>query len=194
MLAVLLCLTALAALLSQFIVNRGDHPEDSAALTIWKMARYFTILTNALVLATYLKASVTNRAPGAAWGAAVTSWITITGVAYYALLYAPSQGLGFWSDMGLHGAVPLGAVLWWLAFGDKHGVTVRAAARALLYPAGYLVYALVRGLIDGRFPYFFLDPSKVGWPGVFIWSAALCFAFFLVGLVLVGVARVTRRT
>lgn len=187
--AALLALAALAALATQFSVNFAEDRQDGVLRVAWRMARYFTILTNGIVCVVFARAALTGRAPGPVMAGGVTLWIGITGAVYYALLYRETQGLETLADIGLHGVVPAGTVLWWLAYAEKRGLGVRAAALWLLWPAGYVLYALARGERDGRYPYFFTDPHRIGWDGVALWSLGLCAAFFLAGLGLAWLAR-----
>jgi hypothetical protein len=56
-------------------------------------------------------------------------------------------------------------------------------------PLVYAVYAIARGLADGTFPYFFLNPDKTGWIGVGAYLIGLGALFYLAGALLVFVAQ-----
>ena len=108
---------------------------------------------------------------------------------YHALLSRDLSGLRWWTDLGQHSAVPVAVVLWWLAFAPKHGLGPRHAVLWLSWPLVYVAYVLVRGTVDGRHPYFFVDPGRLGWDGVALWSAGLGVGFWLAGLGVVLLAR-----
>ncbi len=181
---------ACAALAAQFVVNYATEGHFGAPVVLWRMARFFTILTNGMVVVTFLRAAVSGRSPGPALAGGVALWIGVTGLVYYGLLYRETNGLAAWADLGLHGVVPVSVVVWWAVFSDKTGLAMRSALLWLIWPLAYVVYALVRGGYDGQYPYFFTDPIKVGWDGVALWSLALCVGFFVAGLGLIALGRV----
>jgi hypothetical protein len=190
-----LALLALSALALQFRVEWLELGEAaSTGRVLWVMARYFTILTNALVVAVFGLAAWRARWPAAAWPAAVTVWIVATGGVYHALLAAANTpaGLEVWSDIGLHSAVPLASLaLWWLA-APKSPLGWYLPLIWTGYPLGYAIYAILRGLVDGRFPYFFLDPAKSGVGTVIAYVLGLGVFFVASGSLLIALARTTR--
>ena len=156
---------------------------------LWYVARYFTILTNALIAASFLAIAL-GRPVGAGWTGGLVLWILITGIVYHLLLAgAQDSWIAWWADVLLHSVSPVVVTLWWAVFAPKELGFGRALSW-LLWPALYCGYALVRGLLDGRFPYFFLDPGRVGWGGVAAWVGILLVAFGLGALAVLGLARV----
>jgi hypothetical protein len=112
------------------------------------------------------------------------------GLIYHGLLsdlWAPT-GLGWWADQGLHSAMPLGYAAWWLAFAPKD-LRLQDLPKALLWPLLYLVYALIRGVKTGFWPYPFLNAATLGWPHLALNCAALVLAFSLVFVLIWAVAR-----
>ncbi|WP_417724485.1 Pr6Pr family membrane protein [Salipiger sp.] len=185
--ALVACLAA-GALALQIHVGLERRPGLTVWQEIWREARYFTILTNTLVAATFA-AVATGRRPGAVWSAAITLWIVLVGVVYHALLARELSGHGALADAALHTGVPLAVTLWWLRFAPKAGLSPHHAVWWLLWPAAYVGYALIRGAVDGRHPYYFLDPGRSGWDGVGLWVLALGAAFLAGGLAVVALAR-----
>jgi hypothetical protein len=194
LLAAVICVMAWAALTGQFIESQMRHPDEDALQTLWRLVRYFTILTNGLVGLTFGWLAITGRYGLPKWLGGVALWIGITGVVYHLLLAGDKirTGLDFWADFGVHTAVPIAVVLWWLAFAPRRGLGISAAALWMLWPLIYVTYALLRGSMDGIYPYFFTNPVKIGWDGVFIWSAILCGSFFVAGLLQIFIARLLR--
>lgn len=194
-LAALIALMAFLALYAQFLTVQADHPDDSALTSLWKLGRYFTILTNLMVSVSLFNIALRGRVLSVVWIGGVTLWIAITGVVYHLLLAAtdgPKTGLDWWANFGVHTSVPVAVMLWWLAFGPRQGLGVRAALLWMLWPLVYVVYALGRGQLDGVYPYFFTNPNQIGWAGVGQWTVILAAAFFVAGLVQIGVARLVR--
>jgi hypothetical protein len=162
---------------------------------------YFTILTNLLIclsLTFPLLAPVSS--PGRYFArpevsAGIATSILFVGLSYHFLLrntWNP-QGLNLIADRLLHYAMPaLYLIHWWL-------VTPKASLRWAhpfywgLYPAVYLVYALLRGRILGNYPYGFIDPLAIGYQRTMINSFGLLFVFFALGLLLVAFSRLQKR-
>lgn len=191
--AFLIALGAIVSLGVQFVATWAEHPDETALQILWRMARFFTILTNLLVAITFGRIAGRGVPAWPEWGGGLTLWIAIVAVVYHVLLAKPLTGLDFWADLGLHSLVPAAAVLWWLIWADRRGLSWRTAVFWLLWPLAYVAYALGRGAFDGTYPYFFTDPGRVGWDGVAVWSATLCVVFFLSGMVVVWLARILPR-
>lgn len=187
--AFLVALVAWIALAAQLLSTSLGAPETGMLDVVWRLLRFFTILTNLLVALTFSLAAAADRRPGPGWSGGLTLWILIVGVVNYALLYRPMQGLEFWADTGLHAMVPALVFLWWAAFADKRGLRLQLVVLWLSWPLIYVIYALGRGQGDGHYPYFFTDPGRVGWDGVIVWSFFLCVAFFVGGVMLVWMSR-----
>ncbi|MBE9637642.1 Pr6Pr family membrane protein [Salipiger mangrovisoli] len=190
--ALLIALLALGALWLQVHVGLARSPGRTVFEELWRLGRYFTILTNLMVAVSFAMIAAGHRAQPW-WLAAVTLWILIVAIVYHGLLARPLEGLRWWSDMAVHTFVPIAVGLWWLALAPKDGLVPRHALWWLLWPLGYVSYALIRGEIDGRHPYFFIDPHEVGWSGVGLWCLALGVSFWLGGLGMVALGRLLSR-
>jgi hypothetical protein len=164
---------------------------------LWRWLDYFTITTNLLATAALTAAAIYPRGvivnffgrPGVHTMTAAS--ITIVALVYNLVLrqlWHP-HGLGLLTDESLHVVMPaLFLMHWWLAV-PKRTLRVAHLGSWLLYPAGYLVYALARGAFDGHYPYPFLDVGRLGYAGVAISGAAIGGAFLLIALVLLALAR-----
>ncbi len=180
---------AMAALRAQY-----DTLQDAPGLgafqdRLWRMAGFFTILTNALV-AVHMLAVALHWRIGASRAAGLLLSIAAVGIVYHLLLarlWNP-QGLAWWADLGLHTGVPLAYGLWWLALAPKE-VATRDLPGWLIWPAVYCVYALTRGALTGFWPYPFLDAGALGWPRVTLNIAGLLAAFALGGWAILTLAR-----
>lgn len=189
----LIALLALAAIAAQYLVTAGDHPGDAPQQVAWIMLRYFTILTSLASLLSFATMAVTRRALGGWWLGGLAVWEVMTGLVYHLLLSVDRDGLALWADHGLHTALPLAVFAWWAVFARKSRAALGFAISWLIWPALYILYALLRGRADGIYPYFFLDPGKVRWDGVAVWSGMVGLGFLVAGLLLAGVARLIRR-
>lgn len=159
----------------------------------WNMLRYFTIITNLLVALTLARAALGRRvSPNLA--ATITLSIVMVGVVYRLLLAPaePKPAPDFYPDFLMHVAVPVLVPLWWAAFADRN-LSLKGLVTWLSLPAAYQIYALIRGALTGRYPYFFLDLQKSGPSVVLIYSLSLIAAFALAGLLLYLVSRILPR-
>jgi hypothetical protein len=125
---------------------------------------------------------------------AVAVYITLVGVSYSLLLrhiWNPT-GWQLVADRALHDAVPVLYVLYWLIFVPKRGLRWSEPVWWLIYPAVYCLYSLVFGVVTGKYMYWFVDPTVIGWPKVLAHLAALFACFLLLGEAAVGIGRLKR--
>lgn len=190
--AALIAFVELAAFGASFLNNMAEHPHAAVPLGIlWLMFRYFTIWTNTLVGLAFGWMAWRKRALAKPFLAALVLWILIVGVVYHLLLAgdAPLHGLDYISNLLYHTAAPILVPVWWLAFAPKGGLTTHHAVIWLAWPLVYLVYAVIRGLETGFYPYFFLNLDKLGWGGLGLWCVKFLVAFWIGGLVIVTLGR-----
>ncbi|NJP34343.1 Pr6Pr family membrane protein [Micromonospora thermarum] len=171
--------------------------------TVTGLLPYFTIQSNLAVglFGGYAawRAHQGRPEPRPAVKGAVTLYVTITGVVYHLVLANPASPFAmpqpdraFGEALGnqfLHTVVPLLAVADWALFDRRGRLRPRYAVWWLAFPLGYLGFALVRGLLVERYPYPFIDAGELGYGGVGVSATFFAFAFWLLGLVFVGVDR-----
>lgn len=195
--ALVIALVAVASLATQVMVAFDNLHllGGTRGVAIWRLLGFFTILTNLLIALT-MTMRATGRWPRGwpderhALGTLAVS-ITLVGTVYHAVLaklWNP-VGLHWWSDQGLHTAVPMLFDLYWLIFAPKSGLRWPDAGRWMFYPSLYAAYALARGALDGWYPYPFIDVDQLGYPAVLANVAGLAFAVGLGASVLIGYAR-----
>ncbi|TYL86938.1 hypothetical protein FXB38_05865 [Bradyrhizobium cytisi] len=168
----------------------ADGPASWPA-AIWRMLSYFTILTNLLVAVVFTGIAM-RTGLGTPWllGGTLLN-ILLVGVIYGVLL----QGLreltagSQLANILLHRATPALVSMFWLAFARKGTLTWRAPVLWALFPLGYLLYALGRGAIEGRYPYPFINVAEIGWPHTLRNSALIALAFVIAGEAMVWVDR-----
>ena len=178
---------------------------------------YFTVLTNIAVAkvcsAAALRAERESDGAGAGGGAkvdtarwpisfltspgtmtAVAVYISVVGLTYSLLLRSIWNPTG-WQlvvDRALHDAVPVLYVLYWLIFVPKQNLRWSQPLWWLIYPAAYCVYSFVFGAITGKYMYWFVDPTSLGYPRVFVHIALMLMFFLLLGEIAVGIGRLRR--
>jgi len=77
--------------------------------------------------------------------------------------------------------------LWWLLFAARARLRWSAALWWSAYPLAYLVYALVRGARDGKYPYHFMDVPELGWLQTALNAGGIAVGFILGGFALVWI-------
>ncbi len=156
---------------------------------------YFTILSNILVVLSYLgpRRGVFFARPSVQ--SAIALYIAAVGLVYVVVLrplWNP-QGWALVADAGLHYAAPLLYFAYWLAFVPSGEVRYGAVARWMIFPILFCIYALARGALSGLYPYPFLEADKIGYLRVFGNIAGLVAIFSLLGLLMIAAGRALAR-
>lgn len=159
------------------------------------MLRFFTIWTNLLVAAAFT-ATALGRAgrigPRAMAGLSLS--IMLVGIVFKLLLAGFSPHAFALGNLLLHTVSPIAVPAFWLAFVPKGRLRVADPFWWTLYPLAYLAYALLRGDLDGRYPYPFLDVAVLGWGGMTANALAIGVAFLAAGLFAVWIDRLLGRS
>ena len=169
-------------------------------LRLGRFLSYFTIQSNLLVAVAALTLARDPHRDGLRWRVlrlAGLVGITVTGVVHFLLLrpLLDLQGWDYAADKLLHLAVPVLAILGWLAFGPRGRITTRIFGPVLLWPLAWLAWTLAVGGLSGWYPYPFLDHREDGWVAVVITClAVLAFAVVLMAAALAVDRRLTART
>ncbi len=161
---------------------------------IWRFVGYFTIWANIAVASLLTRAALGAlhyRDPGNSPAElAVATTIAMVGVVYSVLLRnaANPQGWGKVADVALHDVMPVVFVVFFLL---RPATTLRwrDSTYALILPAAYCAYALVRGALDGWYAYPFLDAGKLGAGQFALNAVGLGIAFWIMAIALIAVTR-----
>jgi hypothetical protein len=87
---------------------------------------------------------------------------------------------------------PALVLVFWLACVPKSGLRSSHPSLFLCYPLAYCAYALVRGGLSGRYPYFFIDAGSLGPGRTLLNVCMLTVGFLAAGFVFLGIARMMR--
>ncbi|MEU5157103.1 Pr6Pr family membrane protein [Glycomyces sp. NPDC021274] len=189
---------ALASLVAQTLlvvqggtdVNASEAAPAGLAVRLVRLASYFTIQSNVLVLAVSLLLMLRPGRDGpllrvlhldALLGIAVTGLV-------FAIVLAPlidPEGVAAAVNAGLHVVSPIAAVLGWILVGPRGWVDRQVIGRAFLWPVAWIAYTLAHGALTGWYPYPFLDVAELGYPRSLLNIAvvlAVAFALALVAL------------
>lgn len=152
---------------------------------------YFTILTN-LLTASVMSAIVLRGGVAATLQAGMTLSIAVVGIIYSLVLRALWAPTGWQKlvDALLHDVIPVLAVAHWAIFGLRGVIGWRDLPLWLAWPTAFLVVALVRGAIDGWYPYPFLDAGQLGYAMVLRNALAITALFAVLAAGLIGLDRV----
>lgn len=180
----LTALVALTGLTAQSISTAGVDSGHftTAPSRLFNLLFFFTIESNIIVCVTSALLALRPRHGQifAGFRLAGVMGITLTGIVYHSVLgdLYELTGLAKFSDVLLHTAVPILAVVGWLLFGPRRAIDRAAITVAVAYPIGYFVIALIRGPIVDFYPYPFVDVSDHGYVRVLL-NAVLVAAIYL---------------
>ena len=151
-------------------------------LSLWALSRYFTILTNLAVALVFSGIAAGERrvaSPGLVGG--VTLAILLVGIVYQLLLRGlyDLSGIARPADDIVHGVVPVLVPLFWLVFVPKGSLTRHHAWIWAVPPLLYFAYGLVRGGLDGVYPYPFMNVGLIGWGRTALNAGAIAAGFIL---------------
>ena len=194
--AALGALIGVFGLVLQFAILHGSMTADGATTleATWRFFAYFTILTNTFAMLVMARAALKPESY-TGLNAARVELMAVTSILFVCVVYNlllasrwDPQGWQKVADVIVHQVVPALFALFWL-LRSQRGPHWRDAGFAALWPAGYAVYGLARGALDGFYPYFFIDPTALSWAQIGLNLAGLMAAFVAGALLLVGISR-----
>ncbi|KLI64440.1 Pr6Pr family membrane protein [Aurantiacibacter marinus] len=190
--AAVIALLACGSVLLQIGLNLlGGEPLAEA---LWRMSRFFTILTNLIIAATFAVVAG-GRSVAPRWLLAMTAAIAGVGIVYHALLshLLVQVGAEIIANHGVHTVVPILSVIWFAMFAPVDGLRWRDTWTVVIWPVLYCVYILARGSVTGMYPYPFIDANTLSPVQMAINIAGLTLFFLALGLLLVGMLRLRGR-
>jgi hypothetical protein len=179
--AALIAVVCWAGIALQFLATYG-HNQDWL-LTLWTLARFFTIISNLAVAVVMTKIALGGRVSPFVLGG-LTLAILLVGIVYLILLRGlhPLSGAALIANQLLHYVSPVAMAAYWLLCVPHGRLRWTAPLLWMLFPFIYFVYAIARGEIDGRYPYPFLDVGKIGLGQTIINGVAIAAGFIPFGL------------
>jgi len=104
--------------------------------------------------------------------ALVSTYVIVSGIVF-GIIVAESASHDYrievpWSSQLLHFWLPTFVLVDWVLGPDRPRVRWRVVSIVLVFPLIWGVFTIVRGAEVGWYPYFFLDPAQVSWPGEFV--------------------------
>ncbi|TVS05601.1 MAG: hypothetical protein EA407_01690 [Rhodobacteraceae bacterium] len=155
-------------------------------VTLWGLAGFFTILTNTLVAASFLRIAITGQRLSFGWMSMLTMSMIMVALVYHLMLahLYHFTGLNWWTDQGFHTLMPAFTLWFWLMETTRNAPRGGQPLWWLIWPAGYAVYAIARGLVTGWYPYPFFDLGALGFAPVALHVAGLVVGFAILGFAL----------
>lgn len=141
----------------------------TAGGSLLRLASYFTIQSNILVMVSAAVVALSSRADGRLWRVLRLDGllgIVITGIVYAFVLAATNdpQGWALVTDTGFHYVAPWFALAGWLVFGPRPRIDRRTLLAAVLWPVLWIAWTLIHGAATSWYPYPFTDVSQLGYP------------------------------
>lgn len=117
----------------------------------------------------------------------------VVGVVYHALLgdsAVDPRDIGYeWPvipNLIIHTYAPIAIVVDYLLSIRGYKPRWRKAWWVVAYPLAWLGFSLVRGILDGWWPYWFINPGEVGVGGMLSYVLIIAAAFIALGFVVLG--------
>jgi hypothetical protein len=173
----------IAAIVAQAVVGIQANAFDPT-----RFFGYFTIQSNligvaALLLTMGVRRGRRSRRLELLRGAAAV-YLTVTFVVVIVLLSNIDVGLQLpWVDFVLHKLFPVVVVADWVLDPPHHRLALRDGLVWLVYPIVWTAVTMVRGALDGWYPYPFLDPANGGYGTVVVVMLGITVAFFALAAV-----------
>ncbi len=186
--SMLVALVAWATVALQVFITSSEAVEGALVGDLVTLFSYFSLLTNLgiALFMTYATFNPDGFANRASWRAAIALYITIVALVFHIVL-APTmtfEGLRVYTNIGLHSAVPALYLIDWAFFAPKASLHIKDPLKWLIFPFLYCIYSMGRGAVVGWYPYFFLDPVKLGYGSVMLNILGLVILFYIIGLMI----------
>lgn len=200
-LLVVLVLRAAALVVAVWaVVSRADCALVTGTCPGFHLFSYFTVHSTLLLIVAVLLALLSTAVNGAepvwltAFRALATTYTVVSGTVF-AVLLANAELFGHLflvplSSKVMHFVLPVYAVADFLLGPYRHRLRWSTVWVAMIFPALWAVYTLARGRMVGWYPYFFLDPDRVGgYHAVGMYSLGVSVLILLVALSVVAASR-----
>lgn len=154
---------------------------------------YFTVIVNSLLVIILGSSVLFPNSRLSKWfkktsiSAALTLYILIVGIIFYALLFDRTKpfGLDQVATHVLHGYVPLAYTLMWFFDFRQNDLKHTTSVKWLIFPLIYFIYVLARGALIDAYPYFFVNAHKYGYGMVAMYAVGILLFFLFMGNMLI---------
>lgn len=178
----------LAAIVAQAVVLA-----DVGAFDATRFFAFFTIQSNLIGVAAFVWLLVVGRRPRSralelVRGASAV-YLTVTFFVVIFLLSGVDVQLQLvWVDVVLHKIFPVIVVLDWILEPPAARMAARDILTWLVFPLAWTVLTVVRGALDGWYPYPFLDPANGGYGQVAVVVVGVLIGFVAIAVAILAIA------
>ena len=178
----------LAAIVAQAVVLA-----DVGAFDATRFFAFFTIQSNLIGVAAFVWLLVVGRRPRSralelVRGASAV-YLTVTFFVVIFLLSGVDVQLQLvWVDVVLHKIFPVIVVLDWILEPPAARIAARDIVTWLAFPLAWTVLTVVRGALDGWYPYPFLDPANGGYGQVAVVVVGVLIGFVAIAVAILAIA------
>lgn len=196
--ALFTCIIAWAGSILQYylVVANASSNNQTALVATSRFFGYFTVLTNLLVAFCLTFILFTHGKWRRFFSrfsvqTAITVYIFIVGLGYNLLLrhLYHMKGLQAIVNEIQHVVVPALFTLFWIICIPKERLHWNNMIPWMIYPFVYLFLALLRGSMDGFYPYPFLDVSNLGINAVLMNTLGLLLIFIVISSLFIFISR-----
>ena len=169
------------------IVVQAKTLADAGKFDVTRFFAFFTIQSNLIgvaALAWVLANGDRQRSRNLElFRGAAAGYLSVTFLVVIFLLSGVDVQLQLvWVDIVLHKIFPIVVVLDWILEPPQTRLVIRDAGIWLIYPIAWTVLTIIRGAIDGWYPYPFLDPANGGYGKVAVTVVAVTIGFVVIAV------------
>ena len=173
------------------IVTQVANLLDEGVFNPTRFFLFFTVLSNLFATAVFLEGGrrqlVGTRPLPDLWRGAAVVYMTVTFIVFAVLLRGLQEELQtniVWVDTVLHRVMPVAIMADWLIEPPHRALPFRRAVVPwLVPPVLWTALTLIRGAMDGWYPYPFLDPANGGYGTVALYALGIFVLFLAVAWV-----------
>ena len=177
------------------LFGHNEHGLGGAPGRLLDLFSYFTIWSTVVTAITFLllfKGGESHQAKLRVLLPTSVMMETVTCVLFYLLIFpvSPPKGANIIPSLFSHAIIPVLTLYVWLRIGPRGIFAFKNFARYFLIPILWVILTLVRGLIDGEYPYGVLDAASIGYMWFFI---TVVFIIIFGTLLLLGFTAIDKR-
>jgi len=172
-------------------------------LSIVNFFCYFTNLSNLMISIVFIVSAIrllTGRTDPsdsdvAIRGGAVV-YIVFVGIVFNTILADGDVGAVIpWVNTVVHIVIPIAGLVDWVIWTPRRRLPLSVTLWWMIWPVVYSLFSMIRGAIDGFYPYPFYNPDvSGGYGGVALWCLVLILAFYVLANVVRWVGNLRHRS
>jgi len=170
-----------AALVLAAVVTQVTNLVDAGVFNPTRFFLFFTVLSNLFAAAVFVEGGrrqLTGSSPVPdLWRGAAVVFMTVTFIVFAVLLRGLQEELQtniVWVDTVLHRVMPVAVMADWLIAPPRRPLTFgKALIPWLAPPLAWTTFTLIRGAVDGWYPYPFLNPDNGGYGTVALYAVGI---------------------